>query len=349
MALIGYENYKDESGFAMVRIDPIKGPLVKRVLEEYPTGQYSLGRLVPFANKIGLTTRNNTPITKKTLDNMIHNTFYYGVMRTIDVFRPHTCGNIISKDLYDKNQEIITGNSTRQSFTKQSDTFLFNGLLRCTTCGCTITPERHTKKNGKSYTYLRCYHHTDDCHQELVNEDIILKQVKEEIFDKLKIDKKMLELIKAEVRKNIEKEHEQTLLLKSQTEKKLEELNFQKNRCIDLLIDKTIDKQAYDMKISEIANIEANLKQKITTYNIKNSEINQIVNSVIDFAVNMGKYFISSDFSLKKQILQILISNSFLNGKSVVFSITKPSDFMLKHTEGVVWWVMGDPNPRPTD
>ncbi len=97
---------------------------------------------------------------------------------------------------------------------------------------------------------------------------------KEEIFDKLKIDKKMLELIKAEVRKNIEKEHEQTLLLKSQTEKKLEELNFQKNRCIDLLIDKTIDKQAYDMKISEIANIEANLKQKIATYNIKNSEIN---------------------------------------------------------------------------
>ena len=279
----------------------------------------------------------------------IHNTFYYGVMRTIDVFRPHTCGNLISKDLYDKNQEIITGNSTRQSFTKQSDTFLFNGLLRCATCGCTITPERHTKKSGKSYTYLRCYHHTADCHQELVNEDIILKQVKEEIFDKLKINKKMLELIKVEVRKNIEKEHEQTLILKSQTEKKLEELNFQKNRCVDLLIDKTIDKQAYDMKISEIANIEANLKQKIAAYNIEDNQINQIVNSVIDFASNMGKYFIGSDFSLKKQILQILIPNSLLNGKSAVFSIGKPFDLMLKHTEGVVWWVMGDPNPRPTD
>lgn len=75
------------------------------------------------------------------------------------------------------------------------------------------------------------------------------------------------------------------------------------------------------MKISGIANIEANLKQKIATYNIKNSEINQIVNSVIDFAVNMGKYFISSDFYLKKQIL---IPNSLLDSKRLVLLITKP-------------------------
>lgn len=151
----------------------------------------------------------------------------------------------------------------------------------------------------------------------------------------------MLELIKAEVRKNIEKEHEQTLLLKSQTEKKLEELNFQKNRCIDLLIDKTIDKQAYDMKISEIANIEANLKQKIATYNIKNSEINQIVNSVIDFAVNMGKYFISSDFYLKKQIL---IPNSLLDSKKLVLLITKPLNAMLKNKNRKKWCAIEESN-----
>ena len=72
------------------------------------------------------------------------------------------------------------------------------------------------------------------------------------------------------------------------------------------------------------------ITQKLTSYDIVNSEINQIVNGVVDFANNMGKYFKSSDFSLKKEILQILIPNSFLNEKSAVFSITKPIDMMLK-------------------
>ena len=74
-----------------------------------------------------------------------------------------------------------------------------------------------------------------------------------------------------------------------------------------------------------------------------------MTDSTTTFPLNIGIYSESSDFSLKKQILQILIPNSLLNGKSAVFSITKPFDFMLKHTDGVVWWVMGDPNPRPTD
>lgn len=93
------------------------------------------------------------------------------------------------------------------------------------------------------------------------------------------------------------------------------------------------------MKISEIANIEANLKQKIATY--KNSEINQIVNSVIDFAVNMGKYFISSDFYLKKQIL---IPNSLLDSKKLVLLITKPLNAMLKNKNRKKWCAIEESN-----
>ncbi len=68
-----------------------------------------------------------------------------------------------------------------------------------------------------------------------------------------------------------------------------------------------------------------------------NNEINQIVNGVVDFANNMGKYFDSSDFSLKKEILQILIPNSLLYSKKLVLSITKPFDTMLKSKNYKVW------------
>ncbi len=114
---------------------------------------------------------------------MIHNTFYYGVMRTIDVYRAHTCGNLITKELFDKIQEVASG-KCKPSFTKRADTFIFSGLLRCAICGCAITPERHTKNNGKTYTYLRCFHYDHNCKQLLLNKNVVLQQIKEKIFDK---------------------------------------------------------------------------------------------------------------------------------------------------------------------
>lgn len=343
MAPMGYMNYRDETNLALVKIDPIKGPLVKRVLEEYSTGNYTLSRLLIFANNIGLTTRKGNKLNLKTLDNIIRNPFYCGIMRTIDVLRPHTCGNLISKELYDKNQEIMSGKS-RQFLTKQSDTFLFNGLFFCATCGCMISQERHTKKNGKSYTYLRCCHHKGNCNQPIVNEEAILKQIKKDVFDKLKINDKMLELIKSEVKKNIEKEYEEKLLLKAQLENKLKEIAYQKSRCLDLLINNTIDKQMYDMKISEYANTEVSLTQKLASYDVINNEINQIINSVVEFSSNMGKYFESSDFSLKKEILQILVPNSLLDSKKLVLSIVRPFDLMLKTKNCVEWCAIEESN-----
>ena len=343
-APMGYINYRDETGLALVKIDPIKGPLVKRVLEEYSTGNYTLSRLVIFANNIGLTTRKGNPLNLKTLDNMIRNPFYYGIMRTVDVLRPHTCGNLITKELFDKNQEILSGKS-RQFLTKQSDTFLFNGLCFCATCGCMISQERHTKKNGKSYTYLRCCHHKGNCNQPIVNEEVILDQIKTEVFDKFKVSDKMLELLKSEVKKNIEKEYAETILMKTQIQKKLEEVAYQKSRCVDLLINNTIDKTVYDMKMSELNDREVSMNYKLASFDTVNGEINQIVNGVVDFANNMGKYFESSDFSLKKEILQILIPNSLLDSKKLVLSITKPFDAMLKSKNCEVWCAQEESNP----
>lgn len=58
----------------------------------------------------------------------------------------------------------------------------------------------------------------------------------------------------------------------------------------------------------------------------------------------MGKYFESSDFSLKEEILQILIPNSLLDSKKIVLSITKPFDAMLKSKNCEVWCTQEDSN-----
>ena len=94
----------------------------------------------------------------------------------------------------------------------------------------------------------------------------------------------------------------------------------------------------------EYTNTEVTLTQKLASYDIVNSEINQIVNGTVDFANNINKYFDSSYFSLKNEILQILISNSLLDSKKLVLSITKPFDAMLKSKDYVKWCAIEESN-----
>jgi len=64
-APIGYLNTKDENGKKTVIIDPDRGPLVKKLFEEYATGLFSMDELVKKSKGWGLrnkTTAHN-PIT----------------------------------------------------------------------------------------------------------------------------------------------------------------------------------------------------------------------------------------------------------------------------------------------
>ena len=106
-----------------------------------------------------------------------------------------------------------------------------------------------------------------------------------------------------------------------------------------MLIEKTIDKEIYDRKMFEIANEEVRLNEELASYTLINSEIDKIVDSIVDFLGNSAFYFESSDICEKRAILKMLSPNSFLNGKRAVFSIAKPFDFLLNNDDCEEWWI----------
>ncbi len=347
MAPMGYRNYRDETGFACVEIDSIKGPLVKKLFEEYAKGGYSLSKLANLANTLGLKTKKGLPIKKKHIDNIIHNPFYYGIQSIKGVLRPHIHGNIITKELFDKVQDVAQGRY-KASFTKKVSTFPLNGLIYCEKCGGQMTCERHIKKSGKEYVYLKCNHYYGNCDQKAIKEEVILSDIKRDIIDKLSFDNETLDLILKESKKVFEKDNEEALLLKKQSEMQLKEIQSKKSKCVDLLIEGALDKSSYDKKISELANEEIILKERLNTYSEVDANIEQDIKNVIEFAGNLGFYFESSIQHEKQQLLNLLVSNSPARDLSVCFNIKKPFDLMLKNEIGPKWWVMRDSNPRPS-
>ena len=131
-------------------IDPIKGPMVKKLFEEYATGRYSVHDLTGLANKIGLTSNRGTRLDKNALYRTLRKTFYYGLMtHSKRGAFPGEHDTLISKTLYDKVQFVLGQRGFKRD--NRFD-YSFWGLLKCHVCGRPL--KSMTAK--KRYHYYHC-------------------------------------------------------------------------------------------------------------------------------------------------------------------------------------------------
>ena len=137
-----------------VTIDPFKSILVRELLEEYSTGLTSVPELARKYGKKGLIARNGRGISVSQVDRMISHPFYYGFIEDFDedgnpIERPHKYEKIITKELFDKCQDV----KYKRGYHKYKRTyqdFVFNGLIVCSKCD--IAYSSYVKK-GRVYLH----------------------------------------------------------------------------------------------------------------------------------------------------------------------------------------------------
>lgn len=174
-----------------------------------------------------------------------------------------------------------------------------------------MSPESHVKKSGKKYTYLKCSHYYKDCTQKPINENILLKQIKEQVFDKLYVEPKILVNIKSLVKSELENERKQDVIIKNQTIKALENIVTKKRRLVDVFVSGAIDEDTYQKQKTDYEAEELELLTKMDKINQNSDRFEEMANCIFDFAANAGKYFESSKIDEKHQLLKILVCPPF--------------------------------------
>jgi len=117
-----------------------EAPILKRFLEEFSTGKYSVHQSVRLAKDLGLKSETQQALPRSELNRKIKNRFYYGEFEwTHDginngnqkIFQNKTDGfvPIISKKTWEKNQAILK--SRQKNFRKGKLAFKFNNLMTC--------------------------------------------------------------------------------------------------------------------------------------------------------------------------------------------------------------------------
>ena len=167
LAPIGYLNDRtNEKGNRTIMKDPERFDIVRRIWDLALTGNYTVPQLWEIAYRdLGLRTvqRKNSggrPISKSGMYSLLTNPFYYGMIRYPEKtgeLNPGKHEPMITVQEFERVQEIM---GKRDAIRPQKETFAFTGLMKCGSCGCSITAESKKKKckngNVHYYTYYHC-------------------------------------------------------------------------------------------------------------------------------------------------------------------------------------------------
>jgi Site-specific recombinases, DNA invertase Pin homologs len=324
-APIGYKNIRNEFGKSDIILDNERAFLIRRAFEDYSTGNYSLSELTKRLKEYGLTnnTINQKPLHKSQVHFLLNNPFYFGLMRCKDKLIPHFYKPIIDKVLFDKCQEV-KNRLSKKHFKYSDKPFIFRGLIRCAYCDCMISTDRKKDK----YNYLYCSKYKGNCPSLRIKEEEILEQVKE-ILKKLIVPKNILEDLILELRKQKETEEEFQKKEMDLISQELKKNQKRLSNLLDLKIDDSITQDEYDKKGMELRQRQDELRDNLNILNISEEEYSLSLIKLIDMASKAYEIFESSEVEQKRQIINFVLTNLKLRGKTLEFELKKPFDVLI--------------------
>ncbi len=205
-------------------------------------------------------------------------------------------------------------------------------MVKCQTCGCTITPE---KKKGK-YIYYHCTKYHGNCDGEWVPEDKLDKQVTKELVS-LEIPNDILEwltqeLHKTHIQKNKTYDTEVTRLKRQhgQIETMLKEMY--KDRLVG-----RITPDEYDKMLDEMKNEQADILSKINDYDEYDRKYYMTASRLLELISRAQLIFESSEVMEKRQLLNYLLQNFSLEGEKLHYDLKKPYSMIASFIKRQAW------------
>ena len=294
-------------------IDPHKGPLVKRVFELYATGAYTLRELTAETERLGLRNRNGRSIPMQEIDKILRNPFYAGIIRSkrFGVF-PGAHTPLITQALFDRVQAVLQGRFVRR--TKQHD-YLFRRLMRCKTCGRSLIASAK-----KGFVYYRCS--TITCPTTSVREDRVDAQIRS-VLRSITLTSTEIALLDRELAAMSADAETIVVTRRKSLSEGLAAINARLSRLTDLLLDDKIEKIEHDAKRTALLADRMHLDQALAELAI-DADPTGPARRIVELATCPETLYESADAARKRQLLEIVMSNCVVTGKTLEISLREP-------------------------
>jgi len=311
-------------------INPEQAPSIKKAFELMATGHYSLAMVADLLYKEGFRTNKSAVINKSTLSHVLKNPFYYGVFKYKGTIYQSNHEPLITKDLFDRVQQIMSG---KFHPLKNLKSFPFNNLILCGECGCKVLGEQ--KK--RLYNYYHCTF-SKGRHNGIgyIREERLAEMFKEPI-KQITIN----EDLAAWLKEGLAQSHKDTLQtqgnrlssLKTQHEK----VNSRLSRLFDLRLDGTIDEAIFETKENELKTLAVEIKAQIDAAGAINPNFYEDGVKTLELCKLLYSEYHAANYEEKAQILKRIASNFTLSDATLYPTYRKPYSFFAVGLSRSTW------------
>lgn len=307
--------YQDNGAGKAKTIDPIKGPLVRLAFELYASTKFSIPTLGEEMYRRGLRNHTGGTVSRSGISKMFNNPFYVGIVRikkTDQTFQ----GNhepLISKALFDRVQDILTGRFNRRT---QKHQFLFRRLVNCKGCGYSLIGEAQ-----KGATYYRC--HTKECPTTGIREESLSATITQEL-KKLEFtahEKAYLLNRIAHLKAKWIKDKETQL---GNLGVKREQVTERLTRLTDAYLDQAIDRQVFDERHASLLFERRAIEDQIADFERNGVTIPDQLQKFIELAGDACSLYQTAMDEKKRRLLKIVTSNFSVHEKTIDFAFAVP-------------------------
>ena len=309
-APVGYINNPKTRG---IDVDSEKAHRVVKMFELYATGKFTLHSLANWCKENGLVGNLGKSLVIANIQKNLQNIFYLGLMKWKGEIFEGKHEPLISKKLFDKCQEVMAKRGKVQEVRKHN--FAFLGLLKCASCGCSITGERQ-----KGHNYYRCTKKKGLCQEKhYLREEALTEQIKN-FLQKVSLSnqdtEKVLAALDSEQDKATEDAQAEVGVLKEQ----LARVEAKLQKLLDIYLTDALSTEEYAAKKQSLLSQKVSLSEKIADFETKGLSWLEPAREFVK-SLNQAANLIQTDnLSELPTFLKNIGSNHILRNRQFVFA-----------------------------
>lgn len=328
--------YKNDIINHTIVIDPERFDSIRKMWDMLIEGSHNPTQILDIINhQWELRTRitkkgGGRPLARSSIYKIFNNPFYYGYFEF-----PKGSGNwfkgkhtpMITEEEFKRAQNIL-GNKKKC----KKHTFAFTGIIKCGTCGCSITAEEKTKfikrdKTDKTYTFYRCTKKNEQL--KCTEQGVTLAELEKQISNILEIytisegfKDWALEIIKEENNNETLLKNKRYEILEKDYSSSVKELDNLTN----LRIRELIEDGEFIKKREELQNKIKDTKLKLDDIDKRSTDWVENIDKAFNFAARATQAFQLGDLQTKREILMALGTSFTLTNKKLEI---KPMEWLI--------------------
>lgn len=318
-APIGYKNVRIDEKNTTIEVDEERARFVIKAFQLRSTGMpYEvIAKQLADEGFIGTSGKGVAP-GKQYLENVLNNTFYYGVMVHAGRSYPHRYEPLISRELFNKCQAVR--NQRKHDMTKyDSEWFTFKKLVKCGRCGRAVSSYW-----GRKNVYLRCSGTgQDSCGNQNTAESLVIKGVVEDIGN-VKIPDHFIPHVIDELKSRHENQQQYYTQNIEQTRREYDAIKEKMRKIYYDLLDGRITQQFHDEIANELEGKQQVLNDRLKKLTKDNKSFQITASYLLDLAQRAQELFECSNYELKQKLLEYMLSNIELTDKKLSYVLNDP-------------------------